>query len=68
MVATQEEAVGVLLEQQRLDGCIPTQPAWSDTELTEAGWAFFNINGYLGTVTFDGEVIAEPGIVEAEAE
>ena len=66
MQSAAKEAVGVLFEQQRLDGCIPTQPAWSDTELTEAGWAFFDINGYLGTVTFDGEVIAEPGIVEAE--
>ena len=23
------------------------------------GWAFFNVNGYLGTVTPEGEVITE---------
>jgi hypothetical protein len=26
---------------------------------TERGWAFFNVNGYLGTVTENGEVIAK---------
>ena len=26
---------------------------------TGTGWAFFNADGYLGTVTFDGEVIIE---------
>ena len=25
----------------------------------EAGWAFFNVNGYFGTVNIDGEVIVE---------
>jgi hypothetical protein len=31
-----------------------------DTVDTDAGWAFFNINGYLGTVTEEGQVIVEP--------
>ena len=30
-----------------------------DTIETEKGWAFFNVNGYLGTATVDGEVIVE---------
>ena len=30
-----------------------------DTIETETGWAFFNVNGYLGTATVDGEVIVE---------
>jgi hypothetical protein len=29
---------------------------------TEAGWAFFIVNGYLGTVTPQGEVIVEDEI------
>jgi hypothetical protein len=29
-----------------------------------AGWAFFNVNGYLGTVTADGEVIVDDGFDE----
>lgn len=31
-----------------------------------AGWSFFNVNGYLGTVTEDGEVIVEPELIEAD--
>jgi hypothetical protein len=41
------------------DGGVPTQPARGATLETEAGWAFFNVNGYLGTVTAEGEVIVE---------
>jgi hypothetical protein len=52
--------VRVLLDHQVSAGGIPTQPAWGDTLVTPAGWAFFNLNGYLGTVTEEGEVIAEP--------
>jgi hypothetical protein len=34
-----------------------------DTVATDAGWAFFNIiNGYLGTVTEEGQVIVEPDL------
>jgi hypothetical protein len=37
-----------------------------DTIETERGWAFFNVNGYLGTVTGDGKVIEEGQFVEVE--
>jgi hypothetical protein len=60
-VTTEEEALGVLLESQRREGCIPTLPASGSTIETDAGWAFFNINGYLGTVTENGDVIEETG-------
>jgi hypothetical protein len=53
-VETQEEAVRVLVAEQVSPGGVPTQPAWADTIETESGWAFFNVNGYLGTVTGDG--------------
>jgi len=45
-VATMDDAVERLIEQQLADGCIPTQPSRGDTLETEAGWAFFNVNGY----------------------
>ena len=40
------------------------RPAHGDTLETDAGWAFFNVNGYLGTVTEDGEGIVESGLEE----
>jgi hypothetical protein len=58
-VETVEQAVDVLLEWQESEGGVPTQPASADTVETEAGWAFFNLNGYLGTVTPQGDVIVE---------
>jgi hypothetical protein len=58
-VETQEHAVQVLLDWQVSAGAARTQPAWDDTQETDAGWAFFNVNGYLGTVTPEGEVITE---------
>ena len=60
-VTSEAEARQVLLDRQTRDGCVPTLPAASDTIETAAGWAFFNVHGYLGTVTDAGEVIAEPG-------
>jgi hypothetical protein len=41
-------------------------PASGDTIWTDAGCAFFNINGHLGAVTEQGEVISEPDLVETE--
>jgi hypothetical protein len=54
-------ALALLLDQQQRDGGIPTIPAHGDTVKTGAGWAFFNVNGYLGTVTESGQVITEAG-------
>jgi hypothetical protein len=65
-ITTQREAVERLIAWQVEQGGVPTQPAWDDTEWTAEGWAFFNINGYLGTVKLNGDVIEEPGIVERE--
>jgi hypothetical protein len=56
---TQEQALETLLEWQVSGGGVRTQPAWDATLETEAGWAFFNANGYLGTVTPAGEVLVE---------
>jgi hypothetical protein len=47
-------------------GGIAALPASEATLETDAGWAFFNVNGYLGTVTEWGEVITEPDLVETE--
>jgi len=58
-INTQGEAVERLIEWQQENGGVPTTPAWGDTIQTDAGWAFFNINGYLGTVTAEGDVIDE---------
>jgi hypothetical protein len=41
-------------------------PASDQTIETEAGWAFFNVNGYLGTVTPEGDVIAKDELAEDE--
>jgi hypothetical protein len=65
-ITTEGDARQVLLEQQERDGCIATLPASGDTIETDAGWAFFNVNGYLGTVTVDGEVIAEDEFAATE--
>lgn len=60
-----DAAIDRLIEwQQEQPGGVPTIPARGGTIETEAGWAFFNVNGYLGTVTPDGEVIEEPGLDE----
>lgn len=43
----------------------PSPKVWPPSDATvrtDAGWAFINVNGYLGTVTADGEVIDEPGL------
>jgi hypothetical protein len=58
-VTTQEQARQVLLAGQMSEGDEPVQPDSGATVETEAGWAFFNVNGYLGTVTEDGDVIEE---------
>ena len=58
-VTTEVEAHQVLLDEQVRNGDVPTLPASGDTLETDAGWAFFNVNGYLGTVTHEGEVITE---------
>jgi hypothetical protein len=60
----QDEAIERLIEWQREQGGVPTIPAGGDTIETEKGWALFNANGYLGTVTPAGEVIEEPGMDE----
>jgi hypothetical protein len=54
-----EVAIERLVERQVERGGIPAQPAYTVTKETDAGWALFNVNGYLGTVTTDGEVIVE---------
>ena len=54
-ITSVEEALDRLLEVQ----VEPTQPASADTLETDTGWVFFNIDGYLGTVTPEGEVILE---------
>ena len=61
-VTTEEEAIQVLLAEQKRQGGVPTLPASDATERTATGWRFFNVNGYLGTVTAEGEVITEPGM------
>ena len=53
-----EDAIERLIEAQVEDGGIPTQPAVSDTIETD-GLGVLHVNGYLGTVTVDGEVIVE---------
>jgi hypothetical protein len=63
-VETQEDAVQVLLAWQVERGGIETQPASALTEETDAGWAFFNANGYMGTVTPEGEVVSEEQFAE----
>ena len=66
-IETQEAAAARLIEWQLEEpGGIATQPSWADTIESETGWAFFNVNGYLGTVTPDGDVIEEPGMDERE--
>ena len=65
MIETQEQAVEALVANQVANGYIPTQPSWGDTLETPTGWAFFNTNGYLGTVTLDGDVIFEAEFGEA---
>lgn len=54
------------LERQRANKGIQTLPASGDTIETDAGWAFFNGNGYLGTVTTEGEVVGEDQFAETE--
>jgi hypothetical protein len=63
-VASEEHALDVLLDEQMRAYGTMTQPARGETIGTEAGWAFFNVNGYLGTVTGTGEVIYEPEFCE----
>lgn len=58
-VTTQEQAMDVLLAHQREHGDREIQPAGDLTEETPTGWAFYNTNGYLGTVTQTGEVVIE---------
>ena len=41
-------------------------PAYNATLETATGWAFFNVNGYLGTVTEDGGVVFEDEYLEDE--
>ena len=45
---------------------VPTQPSRADTIDTEAGYAFFNVHGYLGTVTPEGDVVTDDQFVEDE--
>jgi len=61
-----EEAIERLVERHVDRGGIPTQPAYTVTKETDAGWALFNANGYLGTVTGDGTVIAEDEYLDDE--
>ena len=61
-----EEATARLVDWVVEQGGIPTIPASADTLETDAGWAFFNVNGYLGTVTADGDVVFEDDYLEAE--
>jgi hypothetical protein len=58
-VENEQDAVDVLLAHQREQGGTETQPARDLTEETRTGWAFYNTNGYLGSVTYDGEVVIE---------
>ena len=54
-----EEATTRLVDWVVEQGGIPNIPASADTLETDTGWAFFNVNGYLGTVTQDGDVVFE---------
>jgi hypothetical protein len=65
-VTTQDEARQVLLDEQMETVGMRTIPASGATIETDAGWAFFNVNGYLGTVTEEGEVISELDLVKSE--
>jgi len=61
-----DEAMERLIEAQVEEGGVSTQPAFGDTLETPTGWVFFNVNGYLGTVTADGDVIVEDEYLEDE--
>jgi hypothetical protein len=65
-VTTEADARQVLIHEQLRSGGVRTIPDSSATLETEAGWAFFNVNGYLGTVTDEGDVLVEPELEEAE--
>jgi hypothetical protein len=65
-ITSEAEALQVLLDDQMETLGMHTQPASGDTVATDAGWVFFNVNGYLGTVTEEGEVISEPDLAETE--
>jgi hypothetical protein len=47
----EDEAIVRLLLWQRGQGYVAMTPGRDYTERTKAAWAFFNIRGYLGTVT-----------------
>jgi hypothetical protein len=66
-IATVDEAVEALFAWQEREGGVRTIPASADTIESEAGWAFFNVNSYLGTVTPDGEVVFEDQFAEDES-
>ena len=61
-----EVAIERLVERQVERGGIQTQPAYTVTKETDVGWALFNVNGYLGTVAPDGDVIVEDEHLEDE--
>jgi hypothetical protein len=66
IITSEAEARQVLLDEQLQTADVHTLSASGDTVETDAGWAFFNVNGYLGTVTEEGEVTTEPSLVETE--
>jgi hypothetical protein len=50
-VTSEEEARELLLAEQRRRGETVTNPDATATVETAKGWAFYNVNGYLRTVT-----------------
>jgi len=66
-IATVDEAVEALFAWQEREGGVRTIPASADTVETDVGWAFFNVNGYLGTVTPNGDVVFEQQFASDEA-
>ena len=66
IITSAEEATQRLTEWRVNDGGVPTDEGSERVVATDTGWAFFNADGYLGTVTFDGEVIIEDEYIESE--
>ena len=66
IITSTEEATQRLTEWRVNDGGVPTDEGSERVLATDTGWAFFNADGYLGSVTFDGEVIIEDEYVEEE--
>ena len=66
IITSVEDATQRLTEWRVNDGGVPTDSGSENALATNTGWAFFSADGYLGTVTFDGDVIMEDEYVEDE--